>query len=245
MKSAKAGKPVGHHDQEADSSLNGCLGVRETRERPSFRRLMRCYAWLRFKMSILYTVGHSSHSFEEFAELLSRQKIDVVVDTRSAPYSRYAPQFDREILQRTLSKSGLKYLFLGGDLGGRPQKWEYYDSQGHVVYGRIKSDPSFSSGIERLERGITEFRVALMCGEENPARCHRRLLIGRTMVERGHQIMHIRADGRIQTDAEVTTESGKPLASEQPALFAELDEDQWRSTASVLPRKTPASSSTR
>ena len=244
MESAKAGKPVGHHDQDADSSLNGCLGVRETRERPSFRRLMRCYAWLRFKMSILYTVGHSSHSFEEFAELLSRQKIDVVVDTRSAPYSRYAPQFDREILQRTLSKSGLKYLFLGGDLGVA-HKWEY-DSQGHVVYGRIKSDPSFSSGIERLERGITEFRVALMCGKRIRLIATGVCLIGRTMVERGHQIMHIRADGRIQTDAEVTTESGKPLASEQPALFAELDEDQWRSySIGFTKEKTPASSSTR
>ena len=194
-------------------------------------------------MSSVYTIGHSSHSYEAFAELLSTHGINVVVDTRSAPYSRYAPQFDREILQRTLTNSGFKYLFLGDVLGGRPQKPEYYDPQGHVVYGRIKADPSFSSGIERLERGIAEFRVVLMCGEENPAHCHRRLLIGRVMHERGHQILHMRADGRMQTDAEVTAESGKPLTSEQPTLFAELDEDQWRSTASVLPKRTPANSS--
>ena len=56
-----------------------------------------------------------------------------------------------------------------------------------------------------------------------------------------HDILHIRGDGHIETDAEVATASGKSLVNEQPALFAELDEDQWRSTASVSPRKTLSS----
>ena len=90
---------------------------------------------------------------------------------------------------------------------------------------------------------MAEFRVALMCGEEDPAHCHRRLLVARVLIERGHQILHIRGDGRVESDAEVAAESGKSLVNEQPALFAELDEDQWRSTASVLPKKAPASSS--
>ena len=107
----------------------------------------------------------------------------------------------------------------------------------------MKTDRAFSAAIERLERGIAEFRVALLCGEEDPANCHRRLLVGRVLVERGHELLHIRGGGRLQTDAEVTAESGKPLVSKQPALFAELDEDQWRSTASVSPKKAPASSS--
>ncbi|HWG22363.1 MAG TPA: DUF488 family protein [Terracidiphilus sp.] len=51
-------------------------------------------------MSTVYSVGHSSHSSEEFLRLLTGNRIDVVVDTRSAPYSRFAPQFDREIVQR-------------------------------------------------------------------------------------------------------------------------------------------------
>ncbi len=55
-------------------------------------------------MSTIYTIGHSAHSFEEFVSLLKGQQIEVVVDTRSAPYSRFAPQFDREILQRELPR---------------------------------------------------------------------------------------------------------------------------------------------
>jgi uncharacterized protein (DUF488 family) len=196
-------------------------------------------------MSTVYTIGHSSHPFETFAGLLAGHGIEVVVDTRSAPYSKFAPQFDRECLQKTLATSGLKYLFLGDELGGRPRGDSFYDASGRVLYGKRTSDPAFVAGIERLERGIAQFRVALMCGEEDPAHCHRRLLIGRVLVERAHQLLHIRADGRLETESHVARESNKPLATKQPALFAELDEDQWRSTASVSPKKAPASSSTR
>jgi uncharacterized protein (DUF488 family) len=192
-------------------------------------------------MGAVFTIGHSNHTFEEFLRLVTDHRIDVVVDTRSAPYSRYAPQFDRESIQRDLTQSGPKYLFLGAELGGRPKNASYYDERGHVLYSRITKDAAFTSGIERLERGIAGFRIALMCGEEDPAHCHRRLLVGRVLAERGHEVLHIRGDGRVESDADVAAESGKSLVNEQPALFAELDEDQWRSTASVSPRKTPES----
>lgn len=195
-------------------------------------------------MSIVYTIGHSAHSIEQFASLLREQQIEVVVDTRSAPYSKFAPQFDREMLQRELPQAGVKYLFLGAELGGRPKNPEYYDDSGHVLYSRITRDQRFVAGLERLERGMAAFRVALMCGEEDPAHCHRRLLVGRVLAERGHEMRHIRGDGRVETDGEVAARSGKMLVNEQPALFAELDEDQWRSTASVSPRRTPESFST-
>ena len=201
--------------------------------------------WEELAMSTVYTIGHSSHRFETVADLLLAHGIQVVVDTRSAPYSRFAPQFDREVLQKELAAAGVRYLFLGAELGGRPANPAYYDSHGRVLYGKLTSDSAFLAGIERLERGVAEFRVALLCGEEDPAHCHRRLLIGRVLTERGHEVLHIRADGRVETEAEVTAESNKPLAANQPALFAELDEDQWRSTASVSPRKAPANSSAR
>jgi len=192
-------------------------------------------------MSTVYTIGHSSHTFEEFLRLVAANRIEVVVDTRSAPYSKFAPQFDRESVQRDLTQSGVRYLFLGSELGGRPKNPSYYDQRGHVLYSRITKDVAFNAAIERLERGMASFRVALMCGEEDPAHCHRRLLVGRVLAERGHDMLHIRGDRRVETDAEVSAASGKTLVNEQPALFAELDEDQWRSTASVSPRKTPES----
>jgi len=146
-------------------------------------------------------------------------------------------------MQRSLDEAGVRYLFLGAELGGRPANPAYYDTSGRVLYGRLRDDVCFQAAITRLEAGMTRFRLALVCGEENPAHCHRRLLIGRVLTERGHTMLHIRGDARLESDAEVAAESGKLLIDDQPALFAELDEDKWRSTASVLPKKAPASSS--
>src|SRR6266704_531425 len=95
------------------------------------------------EMGTVYTAGHSSHSIELFMELLTKHAIQVLVDVRSAPYSRYAPQFDHDLLPRSLNQKGIRYLFLGRELGGRPDKPEYYDADGHVLYSRITADPLF------------------------------------------------------------------------------------------------------
>ena len=192
-------------------------------------------------MSNFFTVGHSNHTIEAWLALLQKHAVEVVVDVRSSPYSKYVPQFDRELVQRSLEQAGIRYLFLGAELGGRPANPAYYDANGHVLYSRLCDDAGFQAAIARLETGMERFRVALVCGEEDPAHCHRRLLIGRVLTERGHTMIHIRGDGRLESDETVAAEAGKPLIERQPALFAELDEDQWRSTASVLPKKAPAS----
>jgi uncharacterized protein (DUF488 family) len=195
------------------------------------------------RMSNFFTVGHSNLAIERWLALVRQHGIEVVVDTRSSPYSGYAPQFDKEPIQRSLEQAEVRYLYLGEELGGRPKNPAYYDVKGRVLYSRLCGDARFQAAIERLESGMERFRVALLCGEENPAHCHRRLLIGRVLTERGHTVLHIRGDGRLETDAEVAAASRKPLVSGQPALFAELDEDQWRSTVSVSPKRAPASSS--
>jgi uncharacterized protein (DUF488 family) len=195
------------------------------------------------RMSSFFTLGHSNHPIDAWLALVRQHGVDVVVDIRSSPYSKYAPQFDKALVQRSLEEAGIRYLYLGAELGGRPANPAYYDAAGRVLYGRLRADTRFQAAIGRLETGMERFRVALLCGEEDPAHCHRRLLIGRVLVERGHTMLHIRGDGRLESDETVAAEAGKPLVDIQPALFAELDEDQWRSTASVLHKKAPASSS--
>ena len=194
-------------------------------------------------MSSFFTIGHSNHAVQAWLALLLQKGVEVVVDARSSPYSKYVPQFDKELMQRSLEESGIRYLFLGAELGGRPANPAYYDAKGRVLYSRLHDDAHFQAAIARLETGMERFRVALVCGEEDPAHCHRRLLIGRVLTEHGHTMLHIRGDGRLESDETVAAETGKPLIDTQPALFAELDEDQWRSSASVLPKKAPESSS--
>src|SRR4051812_31180744 len=83
------------------------------------------------------TVGHSNHHLDHFIRLVREAELDVVVDVRSHPYSRFAGQFNREPLERSLTDTDVRYLFLGRELGGRPEGDEFYDEEGHVLYGRV------------------------------------------------------------------------------------------------------------
>ena|SRR5437868_13533958 len=193
----------------------------------------------------IFTIGHSIHSSEHFVQLLQQHQTEVLVDTRSAPYSRYSPQFDREALRTLIGASGMKYLFLGDLVGGRPRDEGHYDEQGRALYGKMGKDKEFLGGIARVERGAAMYRLTLMCSEEDPAHCHRRLLIGRVLAEHGAELLHIRGDGRLQDDAAVAAESGKEMNHAQPALFAEINEERWRSTASVSRKNRQPTSSVR
>lgn len=183
----------------------------------------------------VFTVGHSNVSQEAFVTLLKSHSIDVLVDVRSAPYSKYVPHFNGDALKQAVVRSGIKYLYLGGELGGRPRAREYYDEKGHVRYDLIAASPEFHEGIERLLRGIQEHRVALMCNEEDPHDCHRRLLVGRVLTERGVTVLHIRGDGRVQTEAELVEADRKGMLAEiqQEFSFAEREKPEWKSTRSV------------
>jgi uncharacterized protein (DUF488 family) len=184
-------------------------------------------------MGTIYTVGHSSHTRERFQALLTQHGVEVLVDTRSVPVSRYAPQFDRESLRELVMGAGAKYLWLGDVVGGRPRDESCYDAEGRVLYGRVAAQPEFQEAVERIERGAEEFRVALLCSEEDPAHCHRRLLIARVLMGRGAEVVHIRGDGTLESDEEVARKSGKALVERQAGLFGEIEEDAWRSTGVI------------
>ena len=192
-----------------------------------------------------HTIGHSNHAPDKFLGLLRAYNIQVVVDTRSSPHSKYVPHFDREALKPALTAAGIRYLFLGDAIGGRPADPASYDPQGRVLYSAVAKSPTFLEGITRLETGAQQFTVALLCGEEDPTHCHRRLLISRVLIERGAEIIHIRGDSTTQSEPELAAQSNKPLTQPQPALFAELNEAKWRSTASVSRKNPPPSSSPR
>lgn len=189
----------------------------------------------------VFTVGHSNHTVEHFLGLLQSHAIQVVVDTRSQPYSKYAVQFDHDALKAALQASGIQYVYLGRELGGRPAGDEFYDEGGHVLYDRVASTSSFQEGLSRLERGIREHTVALVCAEENPAECHRRLLIGRVLSDHGIRVEHIRGDGRVQSEDEVALEADP--TRDQLALFQKVEAEPWKSIPSVLRKKRPDNSS--
>ncbi len=193
----------------------------------------------------VYTIGHSNHEPEHFIELLRRHGIEVVADVRSQPFAKYTTHFNAGEIDRHLAAAGIRYVFLGKELGGRPDGPQFYDAEGHVLYDRLAASRLFRRGIERLEHGISQYRVAIMCGEEDPAECHRNLLVGRILAEHGVEVLHIRGDGRLQTQAELDR-AARGDSPGQLYLFEEPDEPkerQWRSTRSVLHKPPQQSSS--
>jgi uncharacterized protein (DUF488 family) len=191
----------------------------------------------------VWTIGHSNHPWETFQDLLARHQIAVVADVRSSPYSSYTSQFDREAMRAALQNGNVGYHFFGDVLGGRPEAAEFYDKEGHVRYDRLAQSPGFQQGIERLLQVAAAGRLAILCGEEDPTQCHRRLLVARVLRQRGIAVVHIRGDGRAESEDHVAAEENFRKTKGQLSLFDTEDPEAWKSTQSVSAKKTPRNSS--
>ncbi len=178
----------------------------------------------------IWTIGHSNHPPQTFLDLLTKHRIEVLVDVRSSPYSRYASHFNKAAIEGALTEREIKYLFLGDCLGGRAEGEQFYDEQGYVLYDRLADSPVFCRGVDRLLEGIAKFRVALMCGEEDPTECHRRLLVGRVLGGRGVEVIHVRGDGRLQSERQLAEEEEFRKTGGQLTLFDVEETGQWKST---------------
>ncbi len=151
----------------------------------------------------IYTAGHSNHPRGRFAkDLLHRHGIAVLADVRSAPYSRFAPDFDREALRSFLAARDIRYVYFGDKLGGRPSDPACY-ADGRVRYDRVAGAAWFLRGLDKLSAEAASHRVAVMCSEAEPLHCHRTLLVAHALDRRGVGVEHILADGSLASHAAV------------------------------------------
>jgi uncharacterized protein (DUF488 family) len=188
----------------------------------------------------LYTIGHSDHSVEDFIALLQKYNVQVLVDVRSAPASKFVPHFNKQPLENSLKQNAISYHFAGNYLGGRPAQADVYKSN-HlpdkdtkrqdflelVQYEEIMKRDWYQKGINRLLDIIRENKdkngvVAIMCSEGNPHDCHRHHLIARSLidpqvkvVDTDVQVYHILKTGALENvDVEAFQETLM-----QPRLF--------------------------
>jgi uncharacterized protein (DUF488 family) len=192
----------------------------------------------------LFSIGHSNQSIETFLQLLQQHQLQVLIDVRSSPYSRYVPHFNSASLSSAVHEVGIKYVFLGKTLGGRPDGDEFYDEESHVLYDRLAVAPFFLEGITRLQNIARRYKAAIVCSEEDPTTCHRYLLIGRVLSQQGCELTHIRGDGRLETNAELASHAETPAYTQ--SLWGEKveleGEKPWRSIRPVSPKKPLPSS---
>lgn len=147
---------------------------------------------------MIYTIGHSNHEMEHFIDILKNYKIEILVDVRSKPNSAYKDHFNKPFLIYELKKNNIKYLDMGKTLGGRPFDESVLNSLGEIELDKIEQREWYQNGISQLIDLSKNNRVAIMCSEENPAKCHRGYIVSHSLLNRGENVSHIRGDKSTQ-----------------------------------------------
>ena len=149
----------------------------------------------------LYTIGYATKPIEIFISQLQQHGITVVADIRSVPYSNAFFDYHQEAIIEHLNSHGIRYVYLGDELGPRSKDPAHYDDSGQIQFDRLMASALFTQGIQRLAKGQQRgFTIALMCAEKDPATCHRSLLVGYFLNRHSEQVIeHIHHDGTTET----------------------------------------------
>ena len=152
-------------------------------------------------MTDLFTVGHSTRPIDEFLALLTGHRIARLVDVRTVPRSRHNPQFGSDLLPPALDRAGIAYTHLPALGGLRHTRtdspntaWKNASFRGYADY---MLTPDFDRALDDLIAMVARERVAIMCAEAVPWRCHRSL-IADALTARGIPVTHILSAGRTQ-----------------------------------------------
>lgn len=166
--------------------------------------------------SVIYTIGHSTHSIEAFGRLLAQFDIQCVVDVRSTPYSRRVPHFNKEPLAAWLRRRGIRYAHMPEEFGARFHDPDLLDADKRVDFDRVRAGEPFRQGMERLREGMAQgYRIVLMCAEADPFDCHRFSMISYQLAREGFEVKHILRNGTFIGNETLET---RLLAYAGPAL---------------------------
>ncbi len=150
----------------------------------------------------VFTLGHSNFALDVFLGMLRGQQVQLLIDVRSRPQSGRFPQFSQPGFQPAVEAADIAYLFMGEELGGRPEDPDVYMGDGVVDYRRRRKSYAFRSGVERVLSEAESRSLALLCAEEDPLECHRFLMICPELVAAGVRPLHIRKGSRLETQEE-------------------------------------------
>lgn len=150
----------------------------------------------------VFTVGHSSHALERFAQLLRGHGVTQVADVRRWPRSRRHPHFDDDALAVELAPSGIAYAHLP-ELGGHRDPVAGSPNDGWPEpafngYADHLGSEEFARGLARLRELSAARPTAVMCAEGDWRRCHRQLLADVLVAREGAEVVHIAADGGVE-----------------------------------------------
>lgn len=134
----------------------------------------------------VFTIGHGAASFGDLLPLFEQHGVTTLVDVRTAPYSKHAPEFTKAALEQHCRTAGLGYRWMGDRLGGGP---------GAAAPRPASPGPAFEGGIGELAQLADAGRVAVLCSEADPARCHRASVVAPVLEGLGYEVRHLLHDG--------------------------------------------------
>ncbi|MHB9036763.1 MAG: DUF488 domain-containing protein [Armatimonadota bacterium] len=145
----------------------------------------------------VFTIGHSNHDILDFLNILKRNKIQLLVDVRSDPYSRYASQFNKSEFQRHVEAVGIAYRYSGNAIGGKPKDSSLHTPSGAPDYDKLALTQAFQDELKAIAEIAKARRVVLMCSEADPMGCHRERILAQVLRSWGIDVKHIMPNGNI------------------------------------------------
>lgn len=143
----------------------------------------------------IYTIGHSNYPVEKLIDMLKRYNINTVVDIRGTPYSKYNVQYNKETIAQTLKEAGFIYIYMAKEFAANRENKISYNNEGYSDFEKVITEKEFLKGIERLKAGCGKgYNIALLGAMQDPIRCHRSILVGRSLRENGFNVKHILDD---------------------------------------------------
>ena len=146
----------------------------------------------------IFAIGHSNYPYDKLIEMIKKYGINCVVDIRETPYSKYNTQYNRESLRENLKSSGFTYVYMGHEFGAKRQTKESYNDDGYADFEKVIKEELFLKGIERITKGLQMgYKIVLLGAMQEPIRCHRSIMLGKYLNEKGFDVKYIMHEGNI------------------------------------------------
>ena len=160
-----------------------------------------------FSDKTVFTIGYSGFPDQkDFIQCLKINKIRLLIDVRSSPFSAYYQQYDKPVIAELLKSNGIQYRNFAREFGARQENKEFYRN-GRLDFELFTKSAQFLEGVEKIKLAIERgYSPALMCAEKEPSTCHRTIMVSRHFYEKGFPVCHLMPDSKTKTQQDIETE---------------------------------------
>lgn len=152
----------------------------------------------------IFAMGHSNYPYDKLIDMIKKYNVNCVVDIRETPYSKYNIQYNREVFNESLKKSGFIYIYMGNEFGAKRTNKDVYTEEGYADFEKVIKEDIFLKGIERLKNGCQMgYKIVLLGAMQEPIRCHRSILLGKTLNKEGFDVKYIMHERYLATQEDI------------------------------------------